>query len=118
MDTLDDTVTPRVPDGSCQRFDSIALKELLKLLASKFSSIVVDGLGWPRVVTEPFAVEGQGDGLAGFVVDGDKLGPPSGFIHYGEGLDFFDGGFTWDGSGIVSDVPWTDEVNMDLFPGR
>ena len=89
MDMIDDSIAPWIPDGGGNRLDPKTFKKFLELLPSKFGPVIIDNSGWPWVVAQSLAVERDCDVVTGFVVDGYKFWPPSGFVNCGKGMYCF-----------------------------
>jgi len=106
----------RVPNGSRDCHDSIALQEFLEFLPNKFRSIVINHSGWARIMAQPYPVKHNRHMKACFVEDGGEFWPPSGFVNGSEGVYFFDGALSWDHCRLVAYILRTDQVYVDLFP--
>jgi hypothetical protein len=65
-------------------------------LTYKLGPIIKYNFGWSGVPAQPIAIEQKGDMVARFVAYCNEFPPPSGFIYDGEGMDLFNGVFSWD----------------------
>ena len=84
VDSFNNTVGLRVPSGCRFRFDTIALEELLELVASEFAALVIRNDSRSGVSAKPLSVQCQCHCLTALVRNFADFEPRCGRVDHGE----------------------------------